>query len=70
MINFNLLCSFVDYMYCIGWSGCVGEVGLVLLLIDYEDFYYFKIIEKKNKFCLECEEVFGYILNKVNFDVV
>tara|TARA_B100000929_G_C15481417_1_gene411355 strand:+ start:335 stop:1636 length:1302 start_codon:yes stop_codon:yes gene_type:complete len=68
VINFNLPRSPADYMHRIGRSGRAGEVGLALSLIDYEDFHHFKIIEKKNKFRLEREEVPGYTLNKANLD--
>ena len=68
VINFNLPRSPADYMHRIGRSGRAGEIGLALSLIDYEDFHHFKIIEKKNKFRLEREEVPGFTVNQANLD--
>ncbi|MBQ4834447.1 DEAD/DEAH box helicase [Pseudoalteromonas sp. MMG010] len=68
VINFNLPRSPADYMHRIGRSGRAGEVGLALSLIDYEDLHHFKIIEKKNKFRLEREEVKGFAVNQANID--
>jgi superfamily II DNA/RNA helicase len=60
VINFDLPRSPLDYMHRIGRSGRAGEVGLALSLIDHEDYHHFKIIEKKNKFRLEREQVVGF----------
>ena len=68
VINFNLPRSPADYMHRIGRSGRAGEIGLALSLIDYEDFHHFKIIEKKNKFRSEREEVPGFTVNQANLD--
>ncbi len=47
-------------MHRIGRSGRAGEVGLGLSLIDYDDYHHFKVIEKKNKFKLDREQVEGF----------
>lgn len=60
VINFDLPRSPADYMHRIGRSGRAGEVGLGLSLIDYDDYHHFKVIEKKNKFRLEREQVAGF----------
>ncbi len=60
VFNFDLPRSPADYMHRIGRSGRAGEVGLALSLIDHEDYHHFKIIEKKNKFQLEREQVDGF----------
>ncbi|MGD8110861.1 DEAD/DEAH box helicase [Vibrio sp. TRT 17S01] len=60
VINFDLPRSPADYMHRIGRSGRAGEVGLGLSLIDYDDYHHFKVIEKKNKFQLEREQVEGF----------
>ncbi len=60
VINFDLPRSPADYMHRIGRSGRAGEVGLALSLIDHEDYHHFKVIEKKNKFRLEREQVAGF----------
>ncbi|MEO1889818.1 MAG: DEAD/DEAH box helicase [Cycloclasticus sp.] len=65
VINFDLPRSPLDYMHRIGRSGRAGEVGLALSLIDYEDYHHFKIIEKKNKFRLEREQVAGFEADEV-----
>ncbi|MBE0364604.1 hypothetical protein PULV_a2330 [Pseudoalteromonas ulvae UL12] len=66
VINYNLPRSPADYMHRIGRSGRAGEVGLALSLIDHEDSHHFKIIEKKNKFRLEREQVAGFELDESN----
>jgi ATP-dependent RNA helicase RhlE len=68
VINFDLPRSPSDYMHRIGRSGRAGEVGLALSLIDYEDYHHFKIIEKKNKFWLEREEVAGFEIDEALID--
>jgi ATP-dependent RNA helicase RhlE len=68
VINFDLPRSPSDYMHRIGRSGRAGEVGLALSLIDYEDYHHFKIIEKKNKFWLEREEVAGFDVDEALID--
>jgi len=68
VINFDLPRSPSDYMHRIGRSGRAGEVGLALSLIDYEDYHHFKIIEKKNKFWLEREEVAGFEVDESLID--
>ncbi|NQY87894.1 MAG: DEAD/DEAH box helicase [Colwellia sp.] len=65
VINFNLPRSPSDYMHRIGRSGRAGEVGLALSLIDHEDYHHFKVIEKKNKFRLEREQVEGFEADEV-----
>ncbi|MBF9000234.1 DEAD/DEAH box helicase [Vibrio nitrifigilis] len=60
VINFDLPRSPADYMHRIGRSGRAGEVGLGISLIDYDDYHHFKVIEKKNKFKLEREQVEGF----------
>jgi len=60
VINFDLPRSPADYMHRIGRSGRAGEIGLALSLIDHDDYHHFKIIEKKNKFRLEREQVEGF----------
>ncbi|MDA9557706.1 DEAD/DEAH box helicase [Vibrio sp.] len=60
VINFDLPRSPADYMHRIGRSGRAGEIGLGLSLIDYDDYHHFKVIEKKNKFKLEREQVEGF----------
>lgn len=60
VINFDLPRSPADYMHRIGRSGRAGEVGLGLSLIDCDDYHHFKVIEKKNKFKLEREQVEGF----------
>jgi len=37
-------------------------------LIDYEDYHHFKIIEKKNKFRLEREEIAGFEVDESLID--
>ncbi len=69
VINFDLPRSPPDYMHRIGRSGRAGEVGLALSLIDYNDYHHFKVIEKKNKFWLEREQVVGFEANEVISDV-
>jgi ATP-dependent RNA helicase RhlE len=69
VINFDLPRSPSDYMHRIGRSGRAGEVGLALSLIDYEDYHHFKIIEKKNKFWLEREEVAGFEVDEALIDL-
>ncbi len=64
VINFDLPRSPADYMHRIGRSGRAGEVGLAISMIDQEDFHHFKVIEKKNKFSLEREEVEGFELHE------
>ena len=68
VINFDLPRSPLDYMHRIGRSGRAGEVGLALSLIDYEDYHHFKIIEKKNKFRLEREEIAGFEIDESLID--
>lgn len=60
VINFDLPRSPADYMHRIGRSGRAGQVGLGLSLIDCDDYHHFKVIEKKNKFKLEREQVEGF----------
>ncbi|MFM2479508.1 DEAD/DEAH box helicase [Celerinatantimonas sp. MCCC 1A17872] len=60
VINFDLPRSPADYMHRIGRSGRAGEVGLGLSLIDCDDYHHFNVIEKKNKFKLEREQVEGF----------
>lgn len=55
-------------MHRIGRSGRAGEIGLALSLIDYEDYHHFKIIEKKNKFRLEREEIAGFEIDESLID--
>jgi superfamily II DNA/RNA helicase len=66
VINYNLPRSPADYMHRIGRSGRAGEIGLALSLIDHEDTHHFKIIEKKNKFRLEREQVAGFEVDESN----
>lgn len=68
VINFDLPRSPLDYMHRIGRSGRAGEVGLALSLIDYEDYHHFKIIEKKNKFRLDREEIAGFEVDESLID--
>jgi ATP-dependent RNA helicase RhlE len=68
VINFDLPRSPSDYMHRIGRSGRAGEVGLALSLIDHEDYHHFKVIEKKNKICLEREQVVGFEVNELISD--
>jgi superfamily II DNA/RNA helicase len=70
VINFNLPRSPSDYMHRIGRSGRAGEVGLALSLIDHEDFHHFTIIEKKNKFRLEREQVEGFEADEITKDSI
>ena len=70
VINFNLPRSPLDYMHRIGRSGRAGEVGLALSLIDHEDFHHFKVIEKKNKFRLEREQVAGFEADEISEDSI
>lgn len=71
VINFDLPRSPADYIHRIGRSGRAGEVGLGLSLIDCDDDHHFKVIEKKNKFKLEREQVEGFEVeddqNEVHF---
>jgi len=60
VINVDLPRSPSDYMHRIGRSGRAGEVGLALSIIDHEDYHQFNVIEKKNKFRLEREQVPGF----------
>jgi len=64
VINFDLPRSPADYMHRIGRSGRAGEVGLGISLLDYEDFHHFKVIEKKNKFRLEREQIEGFEIDE------
>ena len=64
VINFDLPRSPSDYMHRIGRSGRAGEVGLALSLIDNDDHHHFYIIEKKNKFRLEREQVEGFEIDE------
>lgn len=68
VFNFDLPRSPADYMHRIGRSGRAGEIGLALSLIDYEDYHHFKIIEKKNKFRLEREEIAGFEIDESLID--
>ncbi|MGB0835375.1 MAG: DEAD/DEAH box helicase [Psychrobium sp.] len=68
VINYDLPRSPADYMHRIGRSGRAGEIGLALSLIDYEDYHHFKIIEKKNKFRLEREEIVGFEIDESLID--
>jgi superfamily II DNA/RNA helicase len=70
VINFNLPRSPLDYMHRIGRSGRAGEVGLALSLIDHEDYHHFKIIEKKNKFRLEREQIEGFEAHEIAADSI
>jgi superfamily II DNA/RNA helicase len=70
VINFNLPRSPSDYMHRIGRSGRAGEVGLALSLIDHEDFHHFTVIEKKNKFRLEREQVKGFEADEITEDSI
>lgn len=70
VINFNLPRSPSDYMHRIGRSGRAGEVGLALSLIDHEDYHHFTIIEKKNKFRLEREQVEGFEAAEITADSI
>ena len=70
VINFNLPRSPLDYMHRIGRSGRAGEVGLALSLIDHEDFHHFKVIEKKNKFRLEREQISGFEADEIAEDSI
>ena len=70
VINFDLPRSPSDYMHRIGRSGRAGEVGLALSLIDYEDYHHFKVIEKKNKFRLEREQVGGFDVDESAAEVL
>lgn len=65
VINFDLPRSPSDYMHRIGRSGRAGEVGLALSLIDHDDFHHFNVIEKKNKICLEREQVVGFEVDDI-----
>ncbi|WP_299789843.1 DEAD/DEAH box helicase [uncultured Shewanella sp.] len=60
VINFELPRSPADYMHRIGRSGRAGEAGLALSLISHDEYHHFKIIEKKNKFRLDREQVPGF----------
>lgn len=68
VINFNLPRSPSDYMHRIGRSGRAGEVGLAISLIDHEDYHHFNVIEKKNKFRLEREQVKGFEADEMSSD--
>jgi len=70
VINFDLPRSPADYMHRIGRSGRAGEVGLALSLIDHEDIHHFKVIEKKNKFRLEREQVEGFEVDQAAIDAL
>ncbi|NRD74641.1 DEAD/DEAH box helicase [Shewanella sp. VB17] len=60
VINYELPRSPVDYMHRIGRSGRAGEAGLALSLISHDEYQHFNLIEKKNKFTLEREQVLGF----------
>jgi superfamily II DNA/RNA helicase len=70
VINFDLPRSPLDYMHRIGRSGRAGEVGLALSLIDHEDYHHFNIIEKKNKFRLEREQVENFEVDQAFIDAL
>ncbi|BCE00201.1 DEAD/DEAH box helicase [Marinicellulosiphila megalodicopiae] len=70
VINFDLPRSPLDYMHRIGRSGRAGEVGLAISLIDHEDYHHFRIIEKKNKFRLEREQVEGFEIDEALINVL
>ncbi|PKH86971.1 DEAD/DEAH box helicase [Colwellia sp. Bg11-28] len=70
VINFNLPRSPSDYMHRIGRSGRAGEVGLAISLIDHEDYHHFSVIEKKNKFRLEREQVEGFEAAEITGDSI
>lgn len=70
VINFDLPRSPADYMHRIGRSGRAGEVGLALSLIDHEDYHHFKVIEKKNGFRLEREQVEGFVVDEAAAQVL
>lgn len=55
-------------MHRIGRSGRAGEVGLAISLIDHEDYHHFNVIEKKNKFRLEREQVKGFEADEMSSD--
>ncbi|MCL1141578.1 DEAD/DEAH box helicase [Shewanella gaetbuli] len=60
VINFDLPRSPADHMHRIGRSGRAGEVGLAISLLSHDDYHHFSVIEKKNKFRLEREQIAGF----------
>lgn len=65
VINYELPRSPNDYTHRIGRTGRAGEQGVAISLISHEDYQHFGIIEKRNGFRLEREQLKGFEADKV-----
>lgn len=37
VVNYDMFEIVVGYIYCIGWIGCVGNVGIFFFFVFFED---------------------------------
>lgn len=46
VFNYDIFEDVESYIYCIGWIGCVGGLGFVIMFVVVKDEKYLEEIEK------------------------
>lgn len=65
VINFDLPRSPNDYIHRIGRTARAGQSGQAITLLSHEEYQHFKVIEKRNGFVLEREQIPGFEADEV-----
>ena len=60
VVNYDLPRSPVDYQHRIGRTGRAGESGVAVSFVSVETDAHFRLIEKRNRFALEREQIAGF----------
>lgn len=60
VINYDLPRSPNDYIHRIGRTARAGQSGQAITLISHDEYVHFRVIEKRNNFLLEREQVEGF----------
>jgi len=65
VINFDLPRSPNDYIHRIGRTARAGQSGQAITLLSHDEYQHFRVIEKRNGFALEREQVEGFEADEV-----